>query len=1030
MSKKQVKTPLIYALEPRLLFDGDLGADVASSIVYRDGNNAEAPAVAPENQRDTQRENIRFELHTERTAIVFIDGALEDTQTLVDAVPANAEVHILSGDSDGFDQISEILEHHDRVDEIHIFGHGAAGEARLGTASLSLETLTTHSDTLAVLKNTLTEDGDILLYGCDIAAGEEGEAFIEELAELTAADIAASDDITGAGGDWELEFNSGPIEANTIEAWDYQYSLANGIASVNSNTVDKTPTSGSINLKAAADGGITDSQDRWMVILEKSNITTADTLYFDENVSVSSYNVSSSTPVASYIVALNDDVARRAQSDGGQVTFEYDILGFYTHKNNTLKTGTLQSTGNNNVTTLSNSYFSNSSWTYPSEGTQTNKRDFEGTFGSYGNGNWVWSADGNDHAAWSSDSRTLYLAAKNGNSTGTGDFIRVITKWSVPGPTAKNDYAWVDEGGTVSAADGQTTSGLTGGMTDANSPKTFSDFSGGMERFDFNNDGSKLYVNDYSSGDYKQYSLSTPFDVSTATADSSGATVDLDAATSYYNIIFNGTGSKAFILNYNSDYIREYDLTTSYDITDASYNSQYYIASYDTTPTDFEFSSDGSKLFLLGSTNDKIIQLNLSTPYSISTASDGGSFSIGDYVTSTSLWGMTLSPDGKKLFVADANENVHEFFLSVENDVTTASFLGYTSVSSSIGSIGGIAFNNDGTKFYASDRNSDKIVEYNTSVPFSVQSFMPGGNTGEVLHTTRTASKDTGTNLSVNGFRVGGVEGQGTFSHSNGGSLEGEYGTLTMQLNGAYSYTANSDIADLDAGEVVYDEFNYRVQDGNGNNDTAVLTITIVGQDDSNEAPTVSTAAVDPTVNEAVDASSQALSGGGTIVFGDDTDNSLTIAAQTSSTVSASSGVTLSNSLQNALAASITLSDKGDNTADWTLNTDGLDLDFLAVGDSITIQNVVTATDDDGETVTDTITVIINGTNDAPTASNNTVTISEDTGHEFAASEFNFADVDGDSLDHITIATLPATGTLTLSGTAVEAGDACRFSCC
>ena len=43
--------------------------------------------------------------------------------------------------------------------------------------------------------------------------------------------------------------------------------------------------------------------------------------------------------------------------------------------------------------------------------------------------------------------------------------------------------------------------------------------------------------------------------------------------------------------------------------------------------------------------------------------------------------------------------------------------------------------------------------------------------------------------------------------------------------------------------------------------------------------------------------------------------------------------------------------------------------------------------------------------------------------HTFAASEFNFADVDSDSLDHVTIATLPATGTLTLSGTAVEAGD-------
>jgi hypothetical protein len=147
VSRKNVKTPLIYALEPRLLFDGDLGADVASAIVYRDGNHGDAaPAVAPENQRETQRENprenISFEFHTGRSAIVFIDGALEDTQRLANAaadiLPDDTQIHILQGDSDGFAQINEILQNHDRVDEIHIFGHGMAGEARLGTASLSL----------------------------------------------------------------------------------------------------------------------------------------------------------------------------------------------------------------------------------------------------------------------------------------------------------------------------------------------------------------------------------------------------------------------------------------------------------------------------------------------------------------------------------------------------------------------------------------------------------------------------------------------------------------------------------------------------------------------------------------------------------------------------------------------------------------------------------------------------------------------------------------------------------------------------
>ena len=51
------------------------------------------------------------------------------------------------------------------------------------------------------------------------------------------------------------------------------------------------------------------------------------------------------------------------------------------------------------------------------------------------------------------------------------------------------------------------------------------------------------------------------------------------------------------------------------------------------------------------------------------------------------------------------------------------------------------------------------------------------------------------------------------------------------------------------------------------------------------------------------------------------------------------------------------------------------------------------------------------------------MTTNEDEAHTFAASEVNFADVDSDTLDHVTIATLPATGTLTLSGSAVEAGD-------
>jgi type 1 fimbria pilin len=311
VSKKQVKTPLIYALEPRLLFDGDLGADIASTIVYRDGNASEAPAVAPENQRD----NLRVEAQNVRTAIVFIDGAVEDPQTLVDGVPANAEVYLLNGQSDGFDQISGILENHDRVDEIHIFGHGTAGEARLGTASLSLETLTTHSGTLAVLKDTLTEDGDILLYGCNIAAGEDGRTFIEELAELTAADIAASDDLTGAGGDWELEVATGPIETETIIVSEYLGRLSNGVTSTTSVTEAHSATDLESGAGHAGDGlGIQITQ-------EQTGIQTDANLNFNLG---SNLTNDASLQLDTYLVYRN---TASGQSGSARIVFDNGIAG-------------------------------------------------------------------------------------------------------------------------------------------------------------------------------------------------------------------------------------------------------------------------------------------------------------------------------------------------------------------------------------------------------------------------------------------------------------------------------------------------------------------------------------------------------------------------------------------------------------------------------------------------------------------------------------------------------------------------------
>ncbi|WP_392533892.1 DUF4347 domain-containing protein [Nostoc sp. C117] len=150
--------------------------------------------------------------------LVFIDSSsVEDYQTLIAGVDLNAEIILLDGTQDGVHQISQVLAQHQGVSAVHIVSHGSSGSLQLGSSVLSLDTLDDYTSDLTVWASALTPDADLVLYGCDVAAGNEGSDFIEQLSTLTTADVAASTDLTGnaaLGGDWELEATTGAIETN------------------------------------------------------------------------------------------------------------------------------------------------------------------------------------------------------------------------------------------------------------------------------------------------------------------------------------------------------------------------------------------------------------------------------------------------------------------------------------------------------------------------------------------------------------------------------------------------------------------------------------------------------------------------------------------------------------------------------------------------------------------------------------------------------------------------------------------------
>ncbi|MGZ3184522.1 MAG: DUF4347 domain-containing protein, partial [Telluria sp.] len=205
--------PSAMALEPRVMFDAAVGGELADAARHTfafpvdraDAALAErlpAPAAAPAQAMPHE--------------LMIVDDGVDNWQALVSAARPGLEVVVLDHTRDGLAQIESVLQNHGPLDAIHIFSHGASGELTLGSTNITSANLDSVRAQLAEIGAHLAQGGDILIYGCDVAQGEQGAAFVKQLAQATGADIAASNNVTGAsaaGGDWVLEAQTGAIQS-------------------------------------------------------------------------------------------------------------------------------------------------------------------------------------------------------------------------------------------------------------------------------------------------------------------------------------------------------------------------------------------------------------------------------------------------------------------------------------------------------------------------------------------------------------------------------------------------------------------------------------------------------------------------------------------------------------------------------------------------------------------------------------------------------------------------------------------------
>ncbi len=810
--KKNNKKFFIEALEQRIMLDGagastfiDTLEDTAHNK-FSLNNESKVNKFVESTNKDSDVKlpfinQTRDQKRNELKQVVFIDTQVEDYQQLIRAFDKNTEIHLIQSNENGFDKINQTLKGYKNIDSLHIIGHGSAGQILFGDALLSNDTFNQYSKTLKSIGNNLSPSGDILFYGCNIASNERGLSLISKISEITKADIAASDDVTGKSGDWKLESKVGNIETKNINQTDYQHDLemyrtasaattasevtvgADGITSIrgamsaftgtadrnafdfkssrdhnpgNSDLYDANFLTYNSGTFGTGDRNDSDGVNRFTVVLEKTGITSGSIVARrPDNTSNSTRNESTwkNTPFRRLI---NDTSfhhyelkATRSSADADEGPLDVYMVSL-------------------------DSYFSNNNDRYNKIAQVVFDREIVGIL-----------IEGNETVKASSNTGNVDLHNSN-NST----YPDPLNNSNRPFETIqwrgfKNNYN-SNKWGYGTNTDGDW---FAVGGTDNRTLHVAAKNTGG--------------------GDYARIlvkgKVSAQNDVGVIVED--GTLTVADGSNPTLSGSYDATGEHSGdVLTTNSG---------SHADTDAD-GDTLVVSAVRVGSTEGSGTAGTLGQALTGTYGQLTLNANGSYTY-VANQDAADALDAGD--TATDVFNYTVS-DGTGSLNSDGTDN------TTATALITITILGANDTPVAQNDVGVIV--EDGTLTVTNGANANVSGSYDET----------GEHTGDVIHTSLAGSKDTDVdgddtaNLVVSAVRVGSSEGSGT-AGTLGQALTGTYGQLTLNANGSYSYVANQDAADaLDDGDTATDVFNYTVSDGTAT-DTATITITILGADEA-----------------------------------------------------------------------------------------------------------------------------------------------------------------------------------------------------
>jgi hypothetical protein len=228
----------------------------------------------------------------------------------------------------------------------------------------------------------------------------------------------------------------------------------------------------------------------------------------------------------------------------------------------------------------------------------------------------------------------------------------------------------------------------------------------------FKSDGTKLYITGFIGDDVNEYDLSTAWDITSASYVQNFSIAAKE--TSPRVTFFKPDGTKMYVCGTSSQSVHEYGLSTAWDVSTASFSSSFSVATQDTLPSGMFFKDDGTKFFVTGDSGNAVYEYSMSTSWDITTSSySGNSFSTASQ--DTSPVGIFFAPDGDYCYIiGQATNFVYEYSLSTAWDASSASYVQGFDVSSQNTNSQGLFFKLDGSKMYVVNSNTDTIYQYST----------------------------------------------------------------------------------------------------------------------------------------------------------------------------------------------------------------------------------------------------------------------------------------------------------------------------